>query len=119
MARCSTRSSFAITSTLVRRCASLATAQWMALPRLQPTAPEAVPHRLRSRSPGQDRPAFFMTMRSALFLFATLAAAAAAQEPAPVSAVQADTLMQAGAAAEQHGDWKAAIEDFRKVIQLE
>lgn len=60
-----------------------------------------------------------MTMRSALFLFATLAAAAAAQEPAPVSAVQADTLMQAGAAAEQHGDWKAAIEDFRKVIQLE
>jgi tetratricopeptide (TPR) repeat protein len=57
-------------------------------------------------------------MRYALILLLTLGFQAAGQTPKQASAADADDLLRAGLAAQQHGDNPAAIEDFRKALTL-
>jgi tetratricopeptide (TPR) repeat protein len=59
-------------------------------------------------------------MRSVCFLFLALGLlAAAGQTPAQAPSVNVDELLSSGIAAQQHGDYKTAIEDYRKVLALQ
>src|SRR6202035_277274 len=62
-----------------------------------------------------------MIPRTMLPLCASLMAgvcAVAAQAPAKPASSEADTLMQSAKAAQQHGDLRAAIENYRKALTL-
>lgn len=55
-------------------------------------------------------------MRSALFLIFVPALCAGAQAPSPAPPTDAQQLLQAAADAQQHGDLRTAIEDYRKAL---
>ena len=59
-----------------------------------------------------------LAMRYALILLLTLGFQAAGQTPKQAPAGDANDLLRAGLAAQQHGDNPAAIEDFRKALAL-
>ena len=59
-------------------------------------------------------------MRSVCFLFLALGfQSAAGQTPQAAPSVNADQLLSSGIAAQQHGDYQTAIEDYRKVLAIQ
>ena len=62
---------------------------------------------------------FSVTMRLVISIVLALGfQAAVAQSPVQASSADVNELMQAGTAAQQHGDDKSAIADFRKVLAM-
>jgi tetratricopeptide (TPR) repeat protein len=61
-----------------------------------------------------------IVMRPVCYLFLALSLqAAAGQSPKQAPSVNADELLSSGIAAQQHHDYKTAIEDYRKVLALQ
>jgi len=70
------------------------------------------------RTPTERAPHSFLLMRGFVFLLSTVVFQAAGQTAKQPPGTDANDLLRAGRAAEQHGDHAAAIQDFREALAI-